>query len=440
MTTDTHAAGGREGTIAGRPTGLRRLTVASLASEETARDFDGFGDNAPAPAQILGTFKAAAPFLGLSARVVHAIDWFFRFTTPQDWLTGARPIVWPSARMQQEELQLSPTRTKALNRHLIELGLIVAKDSPNGKRYGRRDRVGRIVEAYGFDLSPLAARMDEFQRIAEEGRAIRARMGQLRRRATIARKSLGQIAEAVAEYELSNPSWKALFDEARVLSQALKRVERLEEMEIGVASIERRAAEARERLESELTVTKKNVNHAPKGADSGPHIYTYKPSSNLKSDTVIASEQRSSGFGPNTETSPKPQTRDEKDERGRVSRLHPDELVSLAPRLRAYLRVGHPTWSDIVDAADELRRDLDVSRPLWIEACQVLGRELAAISVAIVSTKHPDHFTRTAGHYFHGMVQRAKKGELNIDRTIWGLRTDKSRAAHEKQASPGNWG
>jgi hypothetical protein len=30
--------------------------------------------------------------------------------------------------------------------------------NPNGKRYGRRDGKGRIVEAYGFDLSPLGAR------------------------------------------------------------------------------------------------------------------------------------------------------------------------------------------------------------------------------------------------------------------------------------------
>ena len=163
----------------------------------SAQDFVGFGDNGPRPMQILGAFKAAAPFLGYGAKIVHAIDWLFRFTSPQDWREGARPIVWPSARMQQEELQLSPTRTKALNRLLIELGLIAAKDSPNGKRYGRRDRDGRIVEAYGFDLSPFALRLEEFQRIAEEGRAVRARMGQLRRRATIARKGIAQVMEAV---------------------------------------------------------------------------------------------------------------------------------------------------------------------------------------------------------------------------------------------------
>jgi len=85
MTTDMHAAGGHEGNIAGRPTGFRRLTVASMATENQARDFEGFGDNGPKPIQILGAFKAAAPFLGYGAKIVHAIDWLFRFTSPQDW-------------------------------------------------------------------------------------------------------------------------------------------------------------------------------------------------------------------------------------------------------------------------------------------------------------------------------------------------------------------
>jgi replication initiation protein RepC len=423
MMTDMHGSSVPRGQDAGRPTGFRRLSVASLATEDLAIDFEGFGDNGPTRGQILSAFKAAAPFLGYGAKIVHAIDWFFRFTSAQDWLGGSRPIVWPSARMQQEELQLSPTRTKALNRLLIELGLIVAKDSPNGKRYGRRNPAGKIVEAYGFDLSPLAQRLDEFTRIAEEGRAVRAKMGQLRRRATIARKGIAQIEEAVLEFKLFDPAWRQIFEETAVLSSALRRVERLEEMEIGVTSIERRLTEARQRLEDQLNVTKKDVSSDREGADSGPHIYTYKPPLESESDTVIASEGSSSAGTSTPETNPKQRSQDERDERGRVSRLRPDELAVLTPRLGEYLRGRDPTWSDVVDAADMLRRELDISRPLWQEACQLMGRETAAIAVGVVSTKDPDHFTRTAGHYFHGMLQRAKKGELNLDRTIWGLRT-----------------
>jgi replication initiation protein RepC len=51
-----------------------------------------------------------------------------------------------------------------------------------------------------------------------------------------------------------------------------------------------------------------------------------------------------------------------------------------------------------------------------------MGRERAAIAIAIVSTKDPAHFRTSAGGYFHGMVAKAKAGELHLDRTLWGMR------------------
>ena len=123
------------------------------------------------------------------------------------------------------------------------------KDSPNGKRYGVRDRAGRITEAYGFDLSPIAARHAEFVRLAEEARAERAEMGRLRRRATIARKGITQILETAAEYGLQGEDWASLARDTRILAKALKRVERPAEMVLGVESLERRQRAARERLE-----------------------------------------------------------------------------------------------------------------------------------------------------------------------------------------------
>ena len=102
--------------------------------------------------------------------------------------------------------------------------------------------------------------------------------------------------------------------------------------------------------------------------------------------------------------------------------IRPDELIKLAPRLKPYLRRPNPTWSEIIDAADWLRHDLDVSKPLWGEACLTMGRDLAAVALAIVSTKEPEHFRTTPGGYFRGMVQKAKAGELHLERTVWAMR------------------
>ena len=216
------------------PSGLRRLSLAMLATEKLAEGFSGMQQGAGVPGQVLSAFKAAAPYLGFGPRVVHAVDWLFKFTQAQDWGEGARPIVWPSASMQREALGLGLTQVKALNRHLIEAGLIAMKDSPNGKRYGKRDGKGRIVEAYGFDLSPLAARQAEFVAVAAQGKAERERMRLLRRRATIARNGLGQILETVAELGLLDAAWVRLDEEGRALARSLSKLERLDEMEIGV--------------------------------------------------------------------------------------------------------------------------------------------------------------------------------------------------------------
>src|SRR6202047_5489601 len=182
MDLEHSAQGAPQKGLAYSPTGFRRLTPGLLKVDRTAESFAGLPDGVTAHGQLLAGLQAAASRLGLSTRLVHTVGWLVKFTQPQDWERGGRPSVWPSALLQQEALGLSETQAKRLNRCLIEAGLVTMKDSPNGKRYGKRDPKGRIVEAYGFDLSPLAARYAEFVRLAEEGRAEREAMGGLRRR------------------------------------------------------------------------------------------------------------------------------------------------------------------------------------------------------------------------------------------------------------------
>jgi len=271
------------------PTGFRRMTPGLLKADRSAEGFKGLPEGATSPGQLLAALKAATPRLGISPRLVHAVDWLFRFTQPQDWEKGGRPVVWPSASMQQEALGLSPTQVKEINRRLIELGLVTMKDSPNGKRYGKRDPKGRIVEAYGFDLSPIAGRHAEFRRLAEEGRAERAAMGRLRRRATIARKAIIQILETAHEYAIEGEEWQTLARESEALARALR-------------------------------------------------------------------------------------------------------------------------------------------------ACLAMGRELAAVALAIVSSKEAEHFRTSPGGYFHGMVAKANAGELHLERTVWALRRALTPERHAGRA------
>ena len=107
---------------------------------------------------------------------------------------------------------------------------------------------------------------------------------------------------------------------------------------------------------------------------------------------------------------------------GSLLKITPMELIKLAPRLKTYLNNQTPTWPEIVDAADWLRDEMGISKFIWGDACLVMGREQAAIAVAVVSAKPLDHFRSTPGGYFHGLIAKAKIGELHLARTIWGMR------------------
>src|SRR3954454_12128321 len=291
MAQDNCAHEAPSGRHAHAPTGFRRWSPGLLKSDHIAETFTGLPESVKSPGQLLAAFKEAAPQLGISSRLVHAVDWLFCFTQPQDWQKDSRPIVWPHARTQQDALGLSPTQIKAIIRRLIELGLISMKDSPNGKRYGHRNPKGRITEAYGFDLSPLATRYEEFRHLAQERKEERRAMGRLRRRATIARKAIIQILETAAEYGFEGEEWQILAQDMTALVRALRGIERVEEMELGVTSLERQQIVARERLEQLLGT----VDSAPKGAENRPHYNNYKTDVYPKQDTVITAKDYSGG-------------------------------------------------------------------------------------------------------------------------------------------------
>ena len=62
-------------------------------------------------------------------------------------------VVFPSNR--QLSLRAHGMAPATLRRHLavlVDAGLIVRRDSPNGKRYARKDGAGGLTKAFGFDI------------------------------------------------------------------------------------------------------------------------------------------------------------------------------------------------------------------------------------------------------------------------------------------------
>ena len=390
--------------------------------------------------QVLAAFKGAARYMGLRGNILVAIDYFFGLTRPQDWTGDARPIVWPSAREQCEAMGLSVSRVKFLNRRLIDLGLIIAKDSPTGARWGRRNHNGQIIEAYGFDLSPLAHRVAEFTEIRDEGRADDAVRGQLRRRKTVAIKSIGQIVRTASEAELDTPELYLLAEAYFPLVDGLEPTADRATLERVVAGLEAlreriyalyrslvegaRAKAAPDENTSNSEKEKEKTNRA--GPVNEPPNNNYKQTYNLT--TSIGSEASSSEFGSHR-APPAAENRDPGGEI-RVPTVKPAEVLALAPGLAAYVgedldRLDAPRqiWATVRAAEGFAFKELGISKPLWAEAQRVMGLWPATLAVMLVAAKNPDYFSRTPAHYFAGMVEKAKQGTLRLDRSIWGLRT-----------------
>ena len=107
-------------------------------------------------------------------------------------------------------------------------------------------------------------------------------------------------------------------------------------------------------------------------------------------------------------------------------KLTPVQLVELAPRLSPYMpaRFKDNDWAAVVEAALWLSGELQMNRTLWARACQVMGREYAAVALAIVSTLPEGHFTSGPAGYFAGMLRKFEKdpATLCLGRTLWKLK------------------
>jgi replication initiation protein RepC len=397
-------------------TGFRRLSAEALDTQDLAKRFAGLPDGITNPHQLLSVLKRGALTLGIPGRVLQLIDRLFAATLSQDWESDSRPVVWLSNDRLKEDLGIGTTQLKTAIRRLGQLRLAAMRDSPNGRRYGYRDRTGRIVEAYGFDLSPLAVRYAELLSAAESAAAEREARTVLRRRASIARRAAYQLLETAAEYFIFGEQLDGLEAAADASARTARSTRDVGELEALVAAFEQRVEVVRSWLQSEFQKRESD----PKRSDLRPSIIPTNDPQACEAATVNCSPATSSA--PSSDGQPVPHRSGISDQVEEDPRIAPSELLRLAPRLAEAVPTEEPTWPDIVDGADRLRHFLGISKPLWGRACTTLGRHRAAIAVAIISTKPAASFRLSPGAYFHGMIARAEQGELYLERSIFGLR------------------
>jgi replication initiation protein RepC len=382
----------------GMACGLRKLTTNHLVAARLAEQAQGLPPGIKHPNQLLAAMRRASPYLGHS-RLLPLMEELFRWTQPQDWAPDSDPIVWPSNDDLANALGCSERHVSRLIATAIEARLIVPRDGCDRKRRGYREN-GRIVWAWGLSLRPMAARLEDFREAAETGEQARRLCQGLRRQASVARQSIAQLLELARHRGLEASLLEARYQEALRLCASLRRMDDPAGIAPRLATLQSIAVEATEWLEQAV----ENVNMSGSAdSDVRPILLTRTPTK-PEGSTVTAP----SPLPPQPEAS---------------LNLSAEELIRLAPKLDSYIATPTPSWNDVSDAASVLAQHMGIPRQLYGEACQRLGRRPAAVAIAIISAKNPDHFHSSGpGGYLRGMLRRASLGQLFLERSIFGLR------------------
>src|SRR5690606_12393469 len=169
--------------------------------------------------------------IGVSDRSLAVLSALLSFYPHSELSEENGLIVFPSN--QQLSLRAHGMAGPTLRRHiavLLEAGLILRRDSPNGKRYARKSRAGDIEEAFGISLAPLLARAEEITQAAEQVRAEMAALRLTRERITLLRRDIGKLI-AVALEERIDGDWEALWCDFRHVVDANPRRAALSELQ-----------------------------------------------------------------------------------------------------------------------------------------------------------------------------------------------------------------
>ena len=426
--------------------GWRKPTPGLVQAEQHAQ----VGERLSIPkSQAIVAVKKVSAAIGLKAPDLLILDTLAAVTQPQDWEEGRRPIVWPSNAFLMAQGGFSLASLRRHIRRLCEAGIISMKDSPNGKRWGKRDDDGRIVEAYGFDLAPLAARTEEFEalhaRIVEE----RAFCKSLRDKITITRRSIRAKIDKALESRLRGP-WRELQEEfSEMLERLPRRVdapEKLLDLVDWFVALKEKVEEAfaaafdwpaesdakqpQQEPEAASNVVPFSQKMTPTGLSDEAHIQTTNQPNSVNSNRfdnkAAPAAPPEPDFPPSVEggTAELDEVQWSSHGTRRTSEVELTTVMAACPEFadmaRAMVGGYVKNWNDLHRAACMLRPSCGISEEAWNVAQQKLGRLIAAAALALIYEKHMKGEVASAGGYLRGMVAKALDGELHLDRSFYG--------------------
>ena len=401
------------------PFGRRSLMLAHVASQSIAKSRPP--EKAVHKWNVFRAICTAKARIGVSERALAVLDALLSFH-PETVLTGDGLIVFPSN--QQLSLRAHGMAPATLRRHLaalVDAGLIVRRDSPNGKRYARKDRAGEIEFAFGFDLSPLVVRAEEFEAWAEEVRAEERALKLVRERITLCRRDIAKmIATGIEEGVPTRRAGQGLADWSEVHTLYRGIVERIprtamrDELEPLAVELSMLADEVLMLLETHIN----SENLSGNQSQTERHIQNSNLNSPIELEPGFPKKQ-----GARSEPTPEPRRTPE-------GSYPLGMILDACPDIVDYAKGGISNWRDFMATAAVVRPMLGVSPSAWEEAQAAMGEVQAAIVVAAILQKGAA--INSAGGYLRQLTRKAEAAEFSIGPMLMALigarKRDKKRA------------
>jgi len=410
------------------PFGRRSMTLGMLACQVASRDIE--------PGKSVDKWKIyralceAKPMLGVTDRALAVLNALLSFHPKNELSEEGGLVVFPSN--AQLSLRAHGMAEQTIRRHLAVLvgaGLLIRKDSPNGKRYAHKGRGGEISQAFGFSLAPLLARAEEIEQLAADVIAKRLHLQRLREQITLCRRDTTKLLETALETD-PGAGWAAVIAHVQELLGRLPRVATASQLQDALDELDALREEIVNRLEMQLKTQKQSGNPA----QTERHIQNSKPDSTTESEPSFETKQ-----GAKAVQEPKPSdktmgTEDRHSGMGRDigadnrRRATPSDLKSFplglvlqaCPQISDYAAGGTIlSWRDLMSAAIVVRSMLGVSPSAYEEAAAILGAENAATVIACILEK--GGHINSAGGYLRDLTRRAERGEFAIGPMLMAL-------------------
>lgn len=388
--------------LATTPFGGGRMTARMFAMQKHVSDRQAqlaadTGGNETGTAdkwQLLRALTEARVAYGLSDRTIAVLEALLSFH-PEKVLDGRAPIVvFPSnAELSVRSRGMAPA---TLRRHLAllqEAGMLLRRDSPNGKRYCRRDDRGAVEEAFGFDLAPLALMASDIHQYAEKARAEARRYHALRAEVTLHLRDVSKIIEAaIAEHRTGD--WLAHQMALAELSGRLGRSTAHE------ALGERKAAliALRGEVENDYLNSLSNEEMSANDSQSERHIQNSNTDPNFEEN------------GHESIQAEPPAERTAPERKGVAVSLK--RVLAACPEMESYAKGGISSWSELIKTAALVRSMLGISPDAYEKARSAMGDGTVAIVIAAILERSDQ--IRSPGGYLRELTRKAEGSQFSV--------------------------